>query len=127
MSNTQIKTIKPDQLPNAELLSNDDILILFQNSKYAALSFEELKSQIITGNLDLNLSTITFSGDGVTASFIIPHNLPGTPPIYIVQPSSQDALGIAYITADDTNLTVVYSIAPPGGTNNITLKWLAKL
>lgn len=67
-----------------------------------------------------------FSGNGILTSFQIPHGEAGTPK-FIIQPASQDAAGYSYVTADATNITVNYNIAPPFGVNNIIINWIANL
>ena len=74
-----------------------------------------------------NSGTATFSGDGSTTTFQIPHGLVSTPNYWSVTPASADACGDFYVTADGTNLTVTYTSAPPAGTDNIVLKWSAEV
>jgi len=67
--------------------------------------------------------TATFSGDGTTTQFTIPHGLAGTPKVANVTPASSDAKGSFYVTTDATNIYVNYATAPPAGTNNVVLYW----
>lgn len=67
-----------------------------------------------------------FSGTGLVTSFTIPHGLVGVPKA-VVTAGSADAANISYITIDATNITVNYAVAPPVGTNNITINWIASL
>lgn len=67
-----------------------------------------------------------FSGDGLSTSFMISHGLPGTPSAQVVA-ASMDASGISYITENSTNIVVHYLDAPPLGTNNVVLNWVANL
>jgi len=67
--------------------------------------------------------TATFSGDGSTTTFTIAHGLSAAPTSFYVTPTSADAAGSFYLTADATNITITYSIAPPSGTNNLTYNW----
>ena len=76
---------------------------------------------------NINGGTATFSGDGTTTAFSIPHSLPATPTKVSVVPQSADAAGTFYVTADATNITINYSAAPPAGTNNIVLWWKAEV
>jgi len=70
----------------------------------------------------------SFIGDGVITQFDIPHGLAGTPK-FLVTAASQDAEGIAYCTADGTNIHVFYNLAPPddGGSSNVLINWIANL
>lgn len=69
--------------------------------------------------------TSTQSGTGILTSFTIAHSLGATPTFLSVQAGSANAVGIAYVTADATNITVYYDIAPLTGTNNLTFYWEA--
>lgn len=74
-----------------------------------------------------NSGTATFSGDGLTTQFAIPHRLVSTPSKVLVTPMSADASGDFYVTVDATNIYVNYKTAPPVGTNNIVLSWYAEV
>jgi hypothetical protein len=71
----------------------------------------------------------TFSGNGSTTSFVIPHGLWAgyTPRYWNVVKASNITQDIEYVTADGTNLTVVFESAPPAGTNNVVLSWEAEV
>jgi hypothetical protein len=69
----------------------------------------------------------TKSGNGSLTSFTIPHGITGTPSFIFVGAGSSDAKNISYYTADATNITVNYDVAPPTGTNNLKLNWEARL
>lgn len=71
--------------------------------------------------------TVTFSGDGATTQFAIPHQLVRAPSKVRITPQSADAAGDFYVTVDDTNIYVSYKTAPPAGTNNIVLSWYAEV
>jgi hypothetical protein len=79
------------------------------------------------GYVTENSGTATFSGDGSTTTFNIPHGLASTPKSYHVEAGSADAKGDKYVTADATNLTVTFATAPPAGTNNVVLVWSAEV
>lgn len=66
-----------------------------------------------------------FSGDGATTEFLIGHGLTNTPTIVLVQPASADAKDISHATADATYIHVFFSVAPPSGTDNVKIYWLA--
>lgn len=63
------------------------------------------------------------SGNGILTSFTIAHGLGSTPTFINVQSGSANAQSISYITADATNITVNFDIAPLTGTNNLTFYW----
>jgi parallel beta-helix repeat protein len=79
------------------------------------------------GYVTENGGTATFSGNGTTTTFTIPHGLAGTPKSWRVEAGSADAKGDKYVTADATNLTVTFATAPPAGTNNVVLVWQAEM
>ena len=74
-----------------------------------------------------NSDKATFSGDGTTTQFKIPHRLISTPTKIQITPGSSDAEGSFYVTADSTYIYVNYATAPPVGTNNIVLYWYAEV
>lgn len=65
----------------------------------------------------------TFSGDGVITTFEYTHNLFSTPLVMAI-PASSDAEGIKYVTSDSTKIYVHYDVAPPVGTNNVTINYI---
>ena len=82
-----------------------------------------------------NGGVATFSGDGSTTQFAIPHGVAypdigtGTyhPKKLVVVPLSPDAAGDFYVTVDANNIYVHYKTAPPAGTDNIKLYWYIRL
>jgi hypothetical protein len=78
---------------------------------------------------DAKKGTLTYNGDGIATSKTIPHGLGVIPNYYQVSPLSVAAgtAGIKYVTADATNLTVFFNVAPATGTNNIVLNWKAEV
>jgi len=74
-----------------------------------------------------NSGSATFSGDGTTTQFKIPHNLTSKPNKVLITPASANAAGQFYVTADNTYIYVNYSTAPPAGTNNVVLYWYAEV
>jgi hypothetical protein len=80
---------------------------------------------------DTKSGSYAFSGNGINLFFDIPHGLIGTPSYIDVQAASKDANGISYRQALNNGNTdvirVFYDVSPPAGTNNIILKWQAKL
>jgi len=79
----------------------------------------------ITADLDAGFSSATFSGNGTKTQFQIPHGLSSQPSSWIVQSATGDGADISHVTADGTSLTVNYNSAPPSGTDNIELNWIA--
>lgn len=66
------------------------------------------------------------NGDGTTNVFIIPHGFGSTPDAVFVTPLTEDSSAqhwVDNITATDFN--IVFKIAPPSGSNNVSFKFLA--
>jgi hypothetical protein len=74
-----------------------------------------------------NSGMATFSGNGTTTQFNIPHNLVSKPNKVIVTPGSADAASQFYVTADNTYIYINYLTPPQAGTNNIVLNWYAEV
>jgi len=118
---------------NVDAASN---LYMFRNMSYSNTTQDY---RLVTANISSltasqndnyvteNKGTATFSGDGATTTFNIPHGLSSAPSSYWVTPASSDAKGEFYVSADETNLTVTYTSAPPSGSNNVILKWGAEV
>lgn len=68
----------------------------------------------------------TFSGDGSTKSFDISHGFSSKPTAFNVQAETDDASAISHATAGSSNITVNYDTAPPSGTNNVVINYIAK-
>ena len=66
-----------------------------------------------------------FSGDGNKEQFQIAHGLGSKPNTWLISSASNDASGISHTTADDTTLYVNYDSAPPSGTGNVVINWMA--
>jgi hypothetical protein len=66
------------------------------------------------------------SGDGAGTEFTIAHGLGSEPSYVSVQAGSEDAVGAYHLTVDATNITVVYTVAPILGIDNLTFYWSAK-
>jgi len=66
-----------------------------------------------------------FSGDGNKEQFQIAHGLSSKPNTWLISSASDDASGISHTTADDTTLYVNYDSAPPSGTGNVVINWMA--
>lgn len=79
----------------------------------------------IAGVSAVRYGTVQFQGNGIIDTLIIPHGLGSAPSAYMVFNDSSlttNFLG-RNITADDTNLTVVFS-NPPGVGEDATFSWL---
>jgi len=74
-----------------------------------------------------NDGVATFSGDGTTTVFNIPHGLVSTPRVAWVMAESDDARGDKKVTRGATNITVTFATAPPAGTDNVVLGWKAEV
>lgn len=74
---------------------------------------------------DTNYGTATFSGDGSKKEFRISHGFNSEPGYWNVLATTEDGSGISHVTADSADIIVEYDTAPPSGTDNIVLNWLA--
>lgn len=88
-----------------------------------------------TGTKLRDSGVFTGTGNGILASFVMPHGLDAEPNNVIVTPASEDAVYTTtgtvkhtwYITVDGTNITVVYpGTVPKAGTNNVVFRWFAE-
>lgn len=69
----------------------------------------------------------SYSGDGITTVFNIPHlGFPLTPTFFVVGIGSAAAAGVYYYVANSINIVVTFDVAPVAGVNNITLTWAAR-
>lgn len=73
----------------------------------------------------INGGLAAFDGDGSTTSFQIAHGLDAVPTVAIVGKSAGGLPDIDYWEADSTYITVYFKSAPPAGTGNVKLWWLA--
>jgi hypothetical protein len=67
----------------------------------------------------------TFSGDGSTLTFLIPHGLTATPTVALVGKAIGGLPAIDYWEADATHIKVYFVSAPPSGTENVKIWYLA--
>ncbi|MES2112917.1 MAG: hypothetical protein V4577_29470 [Bacteroidota bacterium] len=72
-------------------------------------------------------ATGAFTANGGSSSYNIAHGLGSTPSYFTAVPTTTDAAGNFYLTANATNIIVNYLAAPASGTNNVKLNWQAKL
>ena len=73
------------------------------------------------GNVNFTSGSVTFSGNGSTATFTVSHSLGTVPSQVIFQPTSSDAAEKFYIThKTSSSFDVVFKSPPPSGTNNIS-------
>jgi len=70
-----------------------------------------------------------FSGDGATTLFTISHGLVGEPGVYFVEEASAVAgdAEIRHVTPTATVLNVYFKTAPAAGTDNVWLRWWARV
>jgi hypothetical protein len=78
----------------------------------------------VSGTGSILRGTTTKTGNGSTKVFTIAHGMGITPTSYFVHGNSVDALGAFTLSADSTNITVTYTVAPPTGTNNLAFTWV---
>lgn len=73
--------------------------------------------------------TATFTGDGVTLQFAIPHGLGVVPSSFNFIAQSTDAIGVTKGTPpDNTYLYADFGISPPiDGPNNVVIAWQADI
>jgi len=84
-------------------------------------------SQVYVDLLCKKTGVAVFSGDGTTTQFKVAHGLVKAPSKLLVTPLSADAKDFSYATADDTYIYFNFSAAPPSGTDNVKLAWLAEV
>lgn len=70
-------------------------------------------------------SMAVFSGDGLTTTFQIEHGLNETPTCVICGKGAPNLPDIDYWTADELYITIVFKSAPPEGTDNVKIWYLA--
>jgi len=73
---------------------------------------------------ELKCGLITFTGDGTTTSFKIPHGLTETPTVAFVGKASSGLPDVDYWTVDSSYITVVFKTAPSSG-SSVSLWWMA--
>lgn len=76
-------------------------------------------SPVMTG-AKMNAGTVSFSGDGSTTVFSIPHGMDSEPTAVSVQPRSSAAEASHHVSnVDGTNIDVTFATAPTSGTDNV--------
>jgi hypothetical protein len=79
----------------------------------------------------IKTGSFTASGNGTSVFYDIPHGIAGTPSFISANAASLDARGISYIQALNNGITnvirVYFDVARPIGTNNVIIKWSARL
>jgi hypothetical protein len=66
------------------------------------------------------------SGNGNSTVFLFPHGLGSTPVFFTAQATTAAAGDIKYVTADNTNIIIHYSLPPVAGTANLSWNWIVK-
>jgi hypothetical protein len=69
--------------------------------------------------------SITFSGDGTTVTFNIPHGMSATPTTVSVTKGISNLPDIDYVDVDSANIKVTFKSPPASGTNNVKLYYIA--
>ncbi|MEM4995039.1 hypothetical protein WKH56_20955 [Priestia sp. SB1] len=79
------------------------------------------------GYLTQNYGTKSFSPNGVTTQFVIPHGLVTTPSTVNVTPltAASNPQGM-YVTFNTTNIVITFATAPASGTDTLNYAWEAK-
>ena len=80
-------------------------------------ALNELDSRVVGGEA-------SFTGDGTTKTFTIPHGLGATPMVVMVGKGAPNLPDIDYFTADAVNISVVFKSAPASGAN-VRIWWIA--
>jgi len=80
----------------------------------------------LTTNFIKNRGTVTKSGDGTTLIFSWAHGLSAAPTKVIISPKTLAAADQRFVTADGTNITVTFSLAPPNVASNLVWYWEAE-
>ena len=92
--------------------STDNQLKAFSGSRWVSLSE--------------NSGTVSFSANGSSTEYVIPHSLGKIPGSFNVQAASSDAANISYVTADASHLVIHYNYPPRADANNLHYSWIAK-
>jgi hypothetical protein len=66
------------------------------------------------------------SGNSNGTVFLFPHGLGSKPTFFTAQATSSAAANISYVTADETNIIVHYSLPPVAGIANLSWNWIVK-
>jgi len=68
------------------------------------------------------------SGNGSSTSIVIPHGLANitTSSAAIITPKNPASAGVSYYSIDATNVTIIYTVAPVSGTNNLNYSILIR-
>ena len=74
--------------------------------------------------LEIKGGLASFTGDGTTITFKIPHGLSGTPSIVLVGKASSGLPDIDHYTADSSYINVTFK-SPPSSGVGVKLWWLA--
>jgi len=77
----------------------------------------------IASSLDvITNKVVTASGNGSSTTIVIPHGVSNVTAnsYYLAMPRNSASSGISYATIDATNISIVYTVAPASGTNNLS-------
>jgi hypothetical protein len=78
------------------------------------------------GYTNENADRAVQAGDGSQTSFTVAHNMDEVPVWVQIQPMSKDATSDAWVSVDESSITINYITAPPSGTDNLQWGWYAK-
>jgi hypothetical protein len=84
------------------------------------------RRNVISGKPTQASGKATLNGTGAQTAFTIAHGLAAAPTAVVVTAGSAAANGVHYATADATNITVTFAVAPATGTGNVVLNWSAE-
>lgn len=105
--------------PNSPIAEGgEDFIILYKNCNSGGVPVPPI---------GLRTGMALFSGDGFKTDFAIPHGITEWVPSYFdVGAGSVAAQGWTHLALSDDSIIVYYDVAPPVGSNNITLTWAAR-
>jgi len=117
--------ILPKVPSSSTVLIPEKAQILFDNTENKFKGFDGndwiglSEKPILTGSYSA-------SGDSNKTTFIIPHGITNLPSYFNAVPISEEAANIKFITADNSNIYIHYTLAPNIGNNNLSWNWILK-
>lgn len=73
-----------------------------------------------------NWGEVSFDGDGSSTTYSFSHGLNSKPTVWNVTPTSSDSSNLSYVNASSSEIFLNFESAPPSGTDNISVNWIAK-
>jgi len=89
----------------------------------SGVQITENGTTFIANSLDvITNKVVTASGNGSSTTIVIPHGVSNVTAnsYYLAMPRNSASSGISYATIDATNISIVYTVAPASGTNNLS-------